>query len=202
MHFNYSPDIFTSGKWDHKSDLHLPLAVKSYPHSQVGPGLYTKFKGKLCERWRREHKFWGMQTAYDAIIFKFQGVQVHPLAPPLPAPMYMQHDVHGFLTYSCVHSVFFDACTFMTIVLIPLTASADDQAATGDVSTFSDELLHLTDAQAADRCLRHEARAADMYPCVLVMFSSGFACSKVQIIDIWFIIMTSYICITAFQTRL
>ena len=68
------------------------------------------------------------------------------------------------------------------MLLIPLTASADD------ASAFSDELLHLTDAQAADRCLRHESSAADMYPCVIVMFSSGFACSKVQIIDIWSII--------------
>ena len=60
------------------------------------------------------------------------------------------------------------------MLLIPLTASADD------ASAFSDELLHLTDAQAADRCLRHESSAADMYPCVVVMFSSGFACYKVQ----------------------
>ena len=40
LHFNCSPDVFTSGKWDHKSDLHLPLAVKSYSHSQVGPGCW------------------------------------------------------------------------------------------------------------------------------------------------------------------
>ena len=40
MHFNCSPDLFTSRKWDHKSDLHLQLAVKSYSNSQVGPGLY------------------------------------------------------------------------------------------------------------------------------------------------------------------
>ena len=35
MHFNFSQDEFTSGKWDHKSDLHLQLAVKSYSNSQV-----------------------------------------------------------------------------------------------------------------------------------------------------------------------
>ena len=39
--FNYcSPELFASGTWDHKNDLHLQLAVKSYSHSEVGPGLY------------------------------------------------------------------------------------------------------------------------------------------------------------------
>ena len=42
MYSNYSPDVFTSGKLDHKSDLHLQLAVKSYSHSQVGPSLTGK----------------------------------------------------------------------------------------------------------------------------------------------------------------
>ena len=29
LQFNCSPDVFTAGKWDHKSDLHIQLAVKS-----------------------------------------------------------------------------------------------------------------------------------------------------------------------------
>ena len=36
MQFKCSPNVFTAGQWDRTSDLHLPLAVKSY--SQVGPG--------------------------------------------------------------------------------------------------------------------------------------------------------------------
>ena len=82
---------------------------------------------------------------------------------------------------------------------MPLPASADDQAATGEESMFYDELLHLTDAQAADRCLRHEARAADMYPCVVVMFSSGFACYKVEnvafvVINLYDVILNTFVC--------
>ena len=79
------------------------------------------------------------------------------------------------------------------MLLIPLTASADD------ASAFSDELLHLTDAQAADRCLRHESSAADMYPCVVVMFSSGFACYKVEnvafvVINLYDVILNTFVC--------
>ena len=55
----------------------------------------------------------------------------------------------------------------------------DDQPKINDTSPYCDELLHLTDEQAADRCLRHETRPADMYPCVIVMYSSGFCCFKV-----------------------
>ena len=56
----------------------------------------------------------------------------------------------------------------------------DGQQEINTTSSFCDELLQLTDEQAADRCLRHEARAVDIYPCVIVMYSSAFCCFKVK----------------------
>ena len=48
MQFNCSPDVFTSNRWDHKSDLHLQLAVKSYSYSQLGPSKDRVYKMNNC----------------------------------------------------------------------------------------------------------------------------------------------------------
>ena len=58
MQLNCSSDVFTAGKWDHKSDLHLQLAVKSYIYISLCPALNLGIKcGLVCVASNRKRRW-------------------------------------------------------------------------------------------------------------------------------------------------